>query len=222
MAESIVQLPADSTGKKLRHRERTVGANTIYEPYVLVQDERAIVYEGRCGSFRQLGIAGTAGQKLLSLFNAVGSTVIVDLQSLTYDVYQTAARVVAPPVIRLHRITTLPTGGTAISKVAVDSALSSNASVTLLQGTASDGGAATAIVSTPAAGTLITQEPVGRALTLVGYEQFDRGDFLDSDAPITLRAGEGVLLNLDYTVATSNPVTDNYIVNARWLEYTLP
>ncbi len=187
--------------------------------WVQVGTKRTVTYQGRAGSFRQLGIAGTAGQNLFSIFNAAGSTVVVSLESITFDVYQTAARVVAPPVIRLHRISTLPTGGTAVGKVAEDTALTSNASVTLLQGTASDGGAATAIVSTPAAGSILTQEPVARALTLVGYEQFDRGDFLTS-GPIMLRAGEGVLFRLDYNTATSNPVTDNYTVNARWIEYT--
>ncbi len=189
---------------------------------VTTTSNRAVTYKGRSGSFRQLGIAGTAGQRLFTMFNAAGSGIIVDLESITYDVYQTAARVVAPPVIRLHRTTTLPTGGTAMPKVAVDTALTSSASVTLLQGTASDGGAATAITATPGAGTLITQEPVARALTLVGYEQFDRGDFLDSTTPVVLRPGEGVILNLDYNTATSNPVTDNYIVNCRWSEYTIP
>lgn len=183
---------------------------------------RTVTYRGRAGTFRQLGIAGTAGQKLFSIFNVAASGFIVDVESITYDVYQTAARVVAPPVIRLHRLTTAPTGGTAVSKVAVDSSLTPSSSLVLLQGTASDGGAATAIVCTPAAGTLVTQEPVARALTLVGYEQFDRGDFLGTDASIVLREGEGLLLNLDYTVATSNPITDNYVVNVRWTAYTVP
>lgn len=33
MPESFVQVPADSTGKKLRTRQRTVGANTVEEQY---------------------------------------------------------------------------------------------------------------------------------------------------------------------------------------------
>lgn len=210
-----------TAGQQARAYRRGGVAGDPVDQYVVPVLDRITSYRGRCGSFRQLGIAGTTGQNLFTIFNAVGSTVLVDLESISFDVYQTAARVVAPPVIRLHRITTIPTGGTAIGKVAEDTALSSSASVTLLQGTASDGGAATAIVSTPAAGTIITQEPVARALTLVGYEQFDRGDFLSAGA-ITLRAGEGVLFNLAYNTATSNPITDNYTVNARWSEYTRP
>lgn len=209
------------SGVEVRGYRRGALAADPWDQYVIPTTDRVISFRGRAGSFRQLGIAGTTGQKLFSIFNAVGSAVLVDVEALSFDVYQTAARVVAPPVLRVHRITTLPTGGTAVAKVAEDTALTSSASVTLLQGTASDGGAATAIVSTPAAGTIVTQEPVARALTLVGYEQFDRGDFLQG-GPITLRAGEGLLMNLDYTVATSNPVTDNYTVTARWTEYTRP
>ena len=212
---------ATAAGQDFRGYRRGTVAGDPVDQYVIPTTDRIVSYRGRCGTFRQLGIAGTAGQKLFSIFNAVGSAVLVDVEALTFDVYQTAARVVAPPILRVHRITTAPTGGTAVGKVAEDTALSSSASVTVLQGTASDGGAATAIVSTPAAGTIVTQEPVARALTLVGYEQFDRGDFLQG-GPITLRAGEGLLMNLDYTVATSNPVTDNHIVTARWTEYTRP
>lgn len=210
-----------TSGVEVRGYRRGTLSTDSWDQYVIPTTDRIISFRGRCGTFRQLGIAGTAGQKLFSIFNAVGSAVLVDVEALTFDVYQTAARVVAPPILRVHRITTAPTGGTAVGKVAEDTALSSSASVTVLQGTASDGGAATAIVSTPAAGTIVTQEPVARALTLVGYEQFDRGDFLQG-GPITLRAGEGLLMNLDYTVATSNPVTDNHIVTARWTEYTRP
>lgn len=188
---------------------------------VYVQKDRIESYRGRACSFRQLGIAGTAGQKLATIFNAVGSTVIVDVELMTLDVSQTAARVVAPPLIRTHKITALPTGGTALTKIASDSSLTSSASVTMLQGTASDGGAATAITATPAANTIVNQEVAPRALTLTGYEQFDRLEWFNTYA-WTLRAGEGLLLNLDYSVATSNPITDNWNMQFLWSEYTRP
>lgn len=209
------------SGVEVGGYRRGATAADPWHQYVVPVQDRIVSYRGRFASFRQLGIAGTAGQNLFSIFNAAGSTVLVQVDGISVDVYQTAARVVAPPMLRLHRITTLPTGGTAGSKVAEDTTMTSSASLTMLQGTASDGGAATAIVSTPAAGTLITQEPVARALTMVGYEQFDRDDFLATGEMI-LRAGEGVLVRLDYNTATSNPITDNYIVNARWTEYTRP
>jgi len=200
---------------------RGTASTDSWTQYVVPTTDRIVSYRGRAHSFRMLGIAGTAGQRLATIHNATGSTILVDVEKIVVDVYQTAARVVAPPVIRVHRITTVPTGGTAITKVPEDTALSSSASLVLLQGTASDGGAATAITATPGAGTLLTQEIAPRALTLVGYENFDRAEFLVGDL-VTLRALEGIVVNLDYTVATSNPITDNWVVGFNWTEYTRP
>lgn len=209
------------SGVEVRGYRRGALSTDSWDQYVIPIEDKIVSFRGRACSFRTLGIAGTVGQKLGSIFNAVGSTVLVEVHLFTADVSMTAARVVAPPLIRAHKITTVPTGGTAISKVASDSALSSDASVTVLQATASDGGAATAIVSTPAAGTLINQEVAPRALTLVGYEQFDRLEWFDQ-AKWTLRAGEGILINLDYALATSNPITDNWNIQFGWSEYTRP
>lgn len=190
--------------------------------FVAIQKDRIESYAGRACSFRIPGAAGTAGQKLASIYNASGSSVLVDVETVALDVYQTAARVVEPPVARLYRISGgAPTGGAAIPKVAMDTSLSSSASVTMLQGASAEKTAA-AITATVAASGLLTQEPVARALTLVGYEQFDRIEFIDDDRPITLRADQGLVLHLDYSVATSNPVTDMYTVVFRWSEYTRP
>lgn len=202
------------------YREGSTSADSWVQ-YVAIRRDRIESFRGRACSFRQLGIAGTTGQKLASIFNASGSSVIADVELIAVDVIQTAARVVEPPVIRAHKITTVPTGGTAMTKIGEDSAQSSSASITLLQGTASEGGSATAIVSTPAANTIVNQEVAPRALTLVGYEQFDRIEWFDR-SPWTLRAGEGLLVNLDYSAATANPVTDKWIVTMRWTEYTRP
>ncbi len=199
------------------------GATTAdpWTQYVIPVADRIVSFRGRSCSFRALGIAGTVGQRLATIFNAVGSTVIVDVEMVAIDVSQTAARVVAPPLIRGHKLTAVPTGGTAMTKIASDSVFVSSASVTMLQGTASDGGAATAITATPAANTIVNQEVGPRALTLVGYEQIDRIQWFDG-SPWTLRAGEGLLINLDYLLATSNPITDNWNLQFLWSEYTRP
>lgn len=210
-----------ASGIYARGYRRGATSTDPWDQYVVPTSDHIDSFRGRACSFRTLGIAGTAGHKIATIFNAVGSTVIVDVELVAVDVSMTAARVVAPPLIRAHKLTTVPTGGTAIPKLASDSLLSSSASVTLLQATASDGGAATAITATPAAGTIINQEVAPRALTLVGYEQFDRLEWFDSQ-PWTLRAGEGILVNLDYALATSNPVTDNWNVQFLFSEYTRP
>lgn len=202
------------------YRRGSVGTDPV-DQYVIPVLDRIVSFSGRSSTFRQLGIAGTAGQKLTTLFNGAASGVIVEVDLLAIDVAQTAARVVEPPIIRAHKITTLPTGGTAMTKIADDSTMTSNAAVALLQGTASEKGTATAITATPGANTIVNQEVAPRALTLVGYEQFDRIEWFDT-RPWTLRPGEGLIINLDYTVATSNPVTDIWINTWHWTEYTRP
>lgn len=212
---------ATAAGQDFRGYRRGAVSGDPVDQYVVPVLDRIVTYKGRSCSFRQLGIAGTAGQKLGSIFNAAGSSVLCDVELIAVDVMQTAARVVEPPVIRAHKITTAPTGGTAMTKIATDSTMSTSSSIALLQGTASEGGSATAIVSTPAANTIINQEWAPRALTLVGYEQFDRVEWFN-EYSWTLRAGEGILVNLDYTAATANPVTDKWVIMFVWSEYTRP
>lgn len=192
-----------------------------WDQYVVPVRDRIETYAGRAATFRIPGLAGTTGQKLLSIFNAAGSAVLVDVETIAVDVYQTAAKVVEPPVLRLHRVTTAPTGGAAMPKNPTDTTMTSSGSVTILQGASAEKTGA-AITSTVTAADLVSQEPVARALTLVGYEQFDRIEFINDQRPMTLRAGQGLVLNLDYTVATSNPVTDMYLASIRWSEFTRP
>lgn len=209
----------------------TAGSGTPIDTWTVGTNHRQIVmlgdkggYRGRASTFRIAGIAGTTGQRLFSIHNASGSTIKVDVHKVAIDVIQTAvmAITVVPPVIRLYRVTVLPTGGTAVTKVAEDTSRpATSSSVTLLQGTASDGGAATNITATLPANNVITQEYVPRMITAVGYEMADRMEFLAQDnEAITLGALEGLVVNLDYTTATQNPTSNHYIVTVRWEEYT--
>lgn len=210
-----------TSGVEARGYRRGGLTTDSWDQYVVPVKDRIESFVGRSSTFRIPGIAGTTGQRLFSMFNAAASPVIVDLETVAFDVYQTAARVVEPPIARLYRVTAAPTGGSALPKVAMDTSLTSSASVALLQGATAEK-TASAITATLAAANLMTQEPVARALTLVGYEQYDRTEFINDARPVVLRAGEGVALALDYTVATSNPVTDMYTVTVRWVEYTRP
>ena len=219
MADGFIQLPADSTGKKLRTRDRgTVG----HDQYVVPTDLRIVSYIGRAAALAVPGRAGTAGQKIFAIHNATGSTVLVQVNRIWYDVMQTAAKVVEPAKVRLERFTAVPTNGTAATKVPIDTSQSSSASVTVWSDASADGtGSATALTITllsPA--QILVEEWAARALTLVGYEQFDRPTTLDT-APVTLRALEGLVIFLDYTVATANPTTDRWLVGVEWDEYTL-
>lgn len=206
---------------------QVVGVQRVEPVYA----KKQITYLGRVASFRTPGRAGTTGQKIFAIHNSSTSAVKVDVDKITIDIVQTAAAGVAPtvipPIIRAWKFTAVPTNGTNLTKVPEDSALSSNAQVTVWGDASADGtGSTTTLTITLPAGTIITEEFKPRIL-VVGtsastfYESFDRTTFFEgSEEFITLNAGEGVAVFIDYTVATANPTTDMWISSARWTEYT--
>jgi hypothetical protein len=210
----------------------TAGTGTTIDTYqVTGGDHRQIVipgdhggYRGRAGTFRIPGRAGTTGQKLMSIHNATGSSVVAEVHKVTVDLVQTVIKAVTvlPPVIRLYKVTVLPTNGTALTKVAEDSAATAtSASVTLLQDASADGtSSTTALTATLPAGAVITGEFAPRLITAAGYEMFDRTEFMAGpDESVILRPLEGLVVMLDYVLATQNPVTDMWVCGVRWEEY---
>ncbi len=187
---------------------------------VLKAEEATATFRGRATTFRAIGRAGTTPRRLLTIWNPVGSGKVVHLNQVAIDLVQTAimAVTVIPPVIRIYKITAAPTGGTALTKVAKDNLLSSSASI-LLAGDASVDGtnSVTALAATTTAGAALTQEFAPRLITAAGYEPADRIELLD-DKDIVLRAGEGVCLSLDLTLATQDPATSNWVATIDWYE----
>jgi hypothetical protein len=186
--------------------------------------QRAITFYGRCCTFRTPGRAGTTGQRIFALHNATASAVLVDIERLTVDTVSTVVKAVTvlPPTIRLYKVTVLPTSGTAGTKVARDSALTTNSSVTVFQDASADGASsATALTATLPAGAVISQVFAPRLITAAGYEVLDTFQFLSGlNELVTLRPLEGIVVSLDYTLATQNPITDMWSVDCKWTEYT--
>jgi hypothetical protein len=189
-----------------------------------VDSERVISYRGRCCTFRTPGRAGTTGQKLFAIHNATGSTVLVDVERITVDMVATVIKAVTvlPPAIRMYRVTALPTNGTAGTKVARDTTLTSSSSLTVFQDASADGtSSATALTATLPAGNVMSQVFAPRMITAAGYEMLDTYPFLEgAEQLVTLRPLEGIVIALDYVLATQNPVTDMWLVDCRWTEYT--
>jgi len=179
------------------------------------------LFVGRASTFRIPGRAGTTGQKLLSIFNAAGSAVTVTVGMVAIDMACTVVKAltVLPPVIRLWKVTAAPTGGTTLTKTKIGGTGStSNTAVAVLNDASADGtSSTTALTATLPAGAIITQEFAPRFITAAGYEMADRIEFL-TDTEVSLAAGEGLVLFLDYTLATQNPVTDFWIATVEWSE----
>lgn len=213
-----------TAGLEVRGYRRGPLSTDGWDQYVIPVQDRIVSFQGRANTFRTPGRAGTTGQKIATLMNAGGSPVIVALDQVRLDVYMTVVKAVtvAPPIMRLHRITATPTGGAALPKVPMDSALSSSASVVLLQDASADGTVAgTVLAVAPAANSMLTQEIAPRLITAAGYEMMDRTEWF-VDEEVTLRAGEGVVIEVAYVLATQNPVTDMWVAGFSWREYTRP
>ncbi len=190
-----------------------------------VDASRQVSYMGRFQTFRVPGRAGTVGQKLAAIHNATGSKVKVRVKHVTVDTAVTVVKAVTvlPPVIRMWKVTVLPTAGTAGTKVPVDSTLTSSASVTVFGDASADGtSSATALTATLPAGTVASQEFASRLITAAGFEMFDRTTFFDGDDEfITLNALEGLVVFCDYVLATQNPITDMWTVGISFEEYSV-
>jgi hypothetical protein len=183
--------------------------------------KRAITFLGRSCSFKNPGRAAVS-QKILSIHNAVGSTVLVDINRMRVDMLSTVVKAVTvvPPVVRIVRYTTLQTGGTVLAKGVLKTALASNASVTVTGDASADNTLSGTTLTLTPTGTL-AQAYAPRMLTAVGYELMDTVEFFLGETDITLAAGEGLAVFLDAaTVTTGIPATDAYIASVDWAEYT--
>lgn len=180
----------------------------------------SVLFNGRASTFRTLGRAGTVGQNILSLHNATGSAVTVNVNKVMIDLYQTVVKAitVAPPVLRLWKVTVLPSNGTALAKTKIGGSSTSNASVTVLGDASADGtGSGTTLTATRPTGTFISQEFAPRFITAAGYEMADRIEWLGG-TEVVLGPLEGLVVFLDYTAAGSNPITDMWIADIEWTE----
>lgn len=207
-----------------------VGANTDYAPiatdkmgqvYVNPENNK-VLFRGRSGSFRTLGRAGTAGQKILAIHNATGSSITVKVTKITVDMWCTVVKAitVAPPIIRIWKYTVVPSNGTALTKNKIGGTTTSSASCVVTGDASADGtGSGTTLTVTLPAGTIVDQKVAPRVITAAGEIAITCSEFI-YEKGIQLAALEGICVFLDYTLATQNPVTDMWVANIEWEEVT--
>ena len=113
MAETFIQLPPDSTGKKLRTRDRVIGANTVHEQ---------AVYQSSLPTFYALAdnVAFAANKHHIALMNAAGSGKVVSIRKLFH--INLALTAITGVAIRFDvKRATAVSAGTAITPVSCDS-----------------------------------------------------------------------------------------------------
>lgn len=218
----VTDLASGAGVADVRTRERSVGGNTVAEQYVIPISERVPSYKGFAASFRAPGRAAVA-QNLFAIFNASAS-VLVGVRRLSVQMDATAALATVAKAIKSSRITTVPTNGTSIAKGVFDSALTSDAGVTLF-GDASADGTSSATTLTSTAGTFAWAQLVMRLHTAVGQVLMDDESLIPQlceDDPVILRQNQGILVSIVAASTATNPATDFHVVNCMWEEFTLP
>lgn len=199
-----------------------VRGNIKYGIGVDTANNLGTLFRGQSATFRTPGRAGTTGQKILALHNATGSSISLQVNSITVDMWATVVKAVtvAPPIVRIWKFTAVPTNGTNLTKNKVGGTTTSNASITLWGDASADGtGSATTLTVTLPAGTILDSKVASRIITAVG-EVNTRSLEFKWDGGIELAPLEGICVFLDYTVATQNPVTDMWVASINWKEYT--
>lgn len=189
--------------------------------YVTPVAQRQVLSKWIATSFRTLGSAAS-GQNLITIENAAGSTRLLAIRKLRLEMDATAVLTAVAPDVKFGRTSALPTGGTTLTKVLLDTTQTSSSSAVVRGATASDGGAATAITATLAATGW--HQFMMRLHTAVGQVLPDDWncipDICDTD-PVILRAGEGVAVQVVGTAA-SNAATNHYVLKCLVEEFLVP
>jgi len=241
MADGVVQVAVDSTGKKIDTSKITVGANTVERQRIVVADPTtaaamaavtnvapanttyALVtrqvrapllgsYYFESGNLTILASAHASTAGFFWLVNPVGSAVILYLKKLIATTSPTAATAfVTAPRVTIERMTFTGTASGATLTPAKRDSTDA----------ANTGTLRTAITGmTPTAGAVLGDFTVNAILTAVGIASpLDQVFFeatRDDDDLIAMRAGEGLVFRQADAGSTSD--TRKIIISGQWEE----
>ena len=217
MAESFIQLPADSTGKKLRTYEKGTAG---HDQYVIPTTERKLVGVYAAASFRLVGAAASP-TNLLTIQNTTGAANLVAVRRIAVDVSDSATTAdLVQKYVRLWHLTGVtPTGGTLATKHKFDSVDAASQANTEVRFPASADGTASAI--THALPTTNPMREQAHPIVLTGAGQWLTDDLevqRVTDPPLILRATETLLVAIVGNSATHL----HYTVKVAFEEFTLP
>jgi hypothetical protein len=179
------------------------------------------LYTGIVTTFRILGNAATA-HTLFSLENTSGSARIITVRRLTVQLDATALLTAVMPQVKCSRSSTMPGGGTTLTKGTFDTSQSSVANVVVRGANASDGGAATAITGT--LGTIQWQQFCMRMHSVVGQVLAPDNNVLPalidnpSNPSFLIQANQAIYVHVVAAAGTSNPATNHWFVSCVWEE----
>jgi hypothetical protein len=221
MPDQIIQLPADSTGKKIRTQELTVGGNVVQQQYVIPNSIRVVsgVYIAHTG-LHSVVASATNGTStgFWWLYNPVGSAVKVALKRVEYSSGEGAAAATiatAPraPLLTAFTFTGIP-GGAAITPRKADTSF---ATATAL------------LMSTQVTSVVTLTQALYAFQTGIHCQSTSSGgpsvglasDWIPpEDGQPILAAGEGIVAYQPDAGTASDP--RRFITNIAWEEFTVP
>lgn len=242
MGDSFVQVAPDGTGKLLRTRNRTVGANSIHEQYVIVQNEMVPINRLWVSTLRIpcRAVAASGTQPLFSVFNGIaagGNN--VNCRRLSVEIDSVAQLAGASPILRLFRMSAQAAtpGGTVLTperQYLTDPAMN-----TLVSIRADHQGDLAAATTALAFGTMSTQpmwsQTVPRlhvlgAPTAGGpifqsineYNLMPNDGTLNAQDPLIIRPQEGFAVRLDNAATALTAGMFTFSIKGVFAEFTYP
>ncbi len=207
MPEGFIQVAPDSTGPKIRTRERTIGANTVEEQYaILLGSDRVVSSRVWYSSFRVPNRASTS-QPMFSMFNT--GTNPVSCRRLSVECDSNSPFTAASPWLRLYRVTAAPTNGSVVTGVQQDTGDAAiNAGVVVRADHQGDGASATtALAATPNPTSQMWAQTVPRLATSAGWvsppvlSMVPDDGALQQEDPLILRTNQGFVVRFEAAAA---------------------
>lgn len=230
MVEQYVQVAPDSTGAKLRTRERTIGANVVEEQYVILSKDPVVTSRSWCSTFRIPN--RVASHPIFTIWNGHATNILsVRRLSLEAEMITATAQAAATPttVCRLYRITAAPTGGAAVTRVQQDTNEALGTGVTVLQDATADGtSAATALAATVTANAyawvqLLPRLGAAGSANPAVMSMIPDDSALNAEDPIFLRPSQGLAVRYETVGGTAIAAAAfNLYVKAVIGEFTIP
>jgi hypothetical protein len=226
MPDAYVQVAPDSTGKLVRTRERTVGANTVQEPYAIVLPSERVVSSRAWYSSLRIPNQAATSTPMFTVYNT--GTNPVAIRRLAMEVDAVAAHAVASPYVRLYRLAgTAPTGGTAVTAIQQDTGDAAIAAGVVVRGAYSADGTYSAITISAGITGPAWVQTLPRFHTLAGFSQIPVLNLMPDDAalmtedPLILRTNQGLLCRFE---AAAAPVASVWSLMFKTVigEFTVP
>lgn len=232
MPDSFIQVAPDSTGSKLRTRSRTVGANTVDEPYAIVlPHERNVLNRSWYSSLRIPIPASTTATTFFTIWYT-GSN-IINVRRLGIEVGTAIAYAALSPIARLYRITGTPPAvgsGSTLAAIQQDTTDAAITGTTVLAAHTSAEAYGALTVTGQTLGALAWQQVLPRFHTLTGFAPPTVLNMLPDDGtmnqedPLVIRNGAGIALRWEFPTTGTVPTASTWhvMVKAVVTEYTVP